>query len=156
MPTLSLPRTEPALDAPAREQVGQRFGDEEARAVLVVALRQKIVVLGQRVPRIGDEREKRRVLRRCDAQARTVYRVIDDRVELMRWQLRREMAEGGGDGGAGGHRGSVAVTCRPKCRLRLPTRCNSNVMLKGPRRSGLNRGGHKNLAYCISEAKRNG
>lgn len=108
----SLLRAELAPRAPLGEQLLDRAGDEVARAVAVVALRQELVVVGQSVPRIGDEREPRRVLRRGDGEARTVHRVIDDRLELMRRQARGEVAEGGGDGGAGGHGGEYRLIVR--------------------------------------------
>jgi hypothetical protein len=91
--------------APAGKQRGKFVGDEKARAVAIIALRQQRVVVRQAVPRIGHERQPRGIVRRGDAKARTVHGVIDDRGELMRGEMRREMAQGGGDGGAGRHEG---------------------------------------------------
>ena len=117
-------RRELAPHAPRGEQRLERIGDEEARAVAVIALGQQRVVIGHGVAGIGHERQPGRILGRRDGQARAVERVIDHRGELMRREARGEVTKGGGDGGAGKH-GKITpserrlAVCRSYYRARL-------------------------------------
>src|SRR5262245_41276391 len=79
----SILRGEPPPHPPGLEHRFDLLGDEEARAVLVIALVAQRVIIGEHVPHIGDEREPGRLLGCGVAQAAAIERVIDHRAELM-------------------------------------------------------------------------
>jgi len=115
----SIVAAEPALDAPLAQHGVHIGGDEVAGAVVVVTLRQQIVVVGEGVPHIGDEREPGRGLGRARLQAAAVERVVDDGAELMRRNARRQAPQRGFDVGACGQ-GALAACMRWTILERVP------------------------------------
>src|SRR5262249_1682975 len=94
---------------------------EVARAVLVVALRQEIVVVSEGVPHIGDEREPGGALRRARLQAAAVERMVDHGAELVRRNARHEAPQRGLDLGAFGQCSLAAGVTAGRSLARMPT-----------------------------------
>src|SRR5204862_296194 len=68
-------------------------GNEMTRAVAVVALRQQVVVIGEDVAHIGNQREPCGLFGRGRCKPLAVERVIGYGAELMQRDFRREVAE---------------------------------------------------------------
>jgi signal peptidase I len=90
-PPASVLHRKPPPHAPFAEHGLDLAGDEEARAVLVVPLTQQLVIVGESMPHIGDEREPGRGLGRARLEAPAVERMVDHRTELVRRNPRRKM-----------------------------------------------------------------
>ena len=79
--------------APAFEHRVDLSGDEEARAVAIIALVQEAVVIREHVADVGHEGEPGCRLGRCPAQAGMAAQMVAHRRELVRRHARREPAE---------------------------------------------------------------
>src|SRR3954462_7967741 len=88
-------RVESATHAPLFQLPGHFLRHEVAGALLIVALREQVVVIGEDMAHIGDERKPRRRFGCRVLQSLAVERVIDDRAEFMWRDFRRETPQHG-------------------------------------------------------------
>ena len=89
--------------SPQSSALKRRRTPQPARVAAISSATKCLVVVGEGVAHIGDERQPRRGLRRRDAQPRAVDGVVDHRGELMRRYPRREAPERHFDIAAFGH-----------------------------------------------------
>src|SRR5947199_1573982 len=76
---ISILRAQTPPHAPTGQGRGDLVGDEVSRTLLVVAFAEELVVVGEGVAYIGDERQPCRGLRRRDVQSRAIDGMVHHR-----------------------------------------------------------------------------